>query len=121
MNQQPSTTTIINNPAPAPYYAGASPQYGAPVIGSTVTYLPPGASMAYAYGATFYYSNGTFYQQNGAGYQIVTAPIGANVYTLPNGAYSTTINGSTYYVSGSTYYKPYFDGSQVAYTVSQVG
>jgi hypothetical protein len=67
------------------------------------------------------YSNATFYQPNGAGYQIVTAPIGANVYTLPNGAYSTNINGSTYYVYGSTYYKPYFDGSQVAYTVTQVG
>jgi hypothetical protein len=117
MNQQPVSTTIINNPAP--YYAG-SPQYGAPVIGSTVPYLPPGATMTYAYGATFYYSNGLFYQVNGAGYQIVTAPIGADVYTLPNGAYATTINGSTYYVSGSTYYKPYFDGSQVAYMVSQV-
>jgi Family of unknown function (DUF6515) len=120
MNQQPSSTTIINNPAPAPYYAGASPPYGAPATGSTVAYLPPGATTAYAYGATFYYSNGTFYQQNGAGYQIVTAPIGANVYTLPYGAYASTINGATYYVSGSTYYKPYFDGSQVAYTVAQV-
>ena len=56
-----------------------------------------------------------------AGYQIVTAPIGADVYTLPIGAYSTNINGTIYYVSGSTYYKPYFDGSQVAYTVTQVG
>jgi hypothetical protein len=120
LNQQPATTTIINNPAPAPYYAGASPQYGAPMIGSTVAYLPPGAATTYAYGATFYYSNGTFYQSNGALYQVVTAPIGADVYTLPYGAYATTFNGSTYYVSGSTYYKPYFDGSQVAYTVAQV-
>ena len=59
---QPSTTTIINNPAPAPYYGAPAPAYGAPAIGSTVPYLPPGASTAYAYGATFYYSNGTFYQ-----------------------------------------------------------
>ena len=55
---QPSTTTIIDNPAPAPYYGAPAPQYGAPVIGSTVPYLPP-SSTAYAYGATFYYSNGT--------------------------------------------------------------
>src|SRR5271169_7147325 len=59
MNQQPASTTIINNPAP--YYAG-SPQYGTPVIGSTVPYLPPGATTTYAYGATFYYLNGIFYQ-----------------------------------------------------------
>ena len=76
--------------------------------------------MTYAYGATFYYLNGTFYQPNGTGYQIVTAPIGANVYTLPNGAYSSNISGTIYYVYGSTYYKPYFDGSQVAYTVAQI-
>jgi hypothetical protein len=50
---QPSTTTIINNPAPAPYYGAPAPQYGAPVIGSTVPYLAPGASTTYAYGATF--------------------------------------------------------------------
>jgi hypothetical protein len=65
--------------------------------------------------------NGTFYQANGSGYQIIAPPIGADVYTLPVGAYPTTINGSTYYVYGPTYYKPYFYGSQVAYTVTQVG
>ena len=122
MNQQPSSTTIINNGAPLLLRRQFRPQ-----CGNTCDWLDVKCricrrvrTMAYAYGATFYYVNGTFYQQNGAGYEIVTAPIGANVYTLPNGAYSTTINGSTYYVSGSTYYKPYFDGSQVAYTVAQV-
>ena len=93
--------------------------YNIPAVGSTVPNLPPGAATTYANGGTFYYSNGTFYQASGAGYQIITAPIGADVYTLPSGAYSTTVNGSIFYVSGSTYYKPYFDGSQVAYTVSQ--
>ena len=49
--------------------------------------------------------------------QIVISPIGQRLHSY-QGAYASTINVLT--LDPESYDKPYFDGSQVAYTVAQI-
>jgi uncharacterized protein DUF6515 len=75
-----------------------------PVLGYSVTVLPPGAFAVTFRGGRYWYHSGVWFVPSGPGYVVARPPVGILVPALPPGATVVYVGGIPYYYANDVYY-----------------
>lgn len=75
-----------------------------PVLGYSVTVLPPGAFAVTFRGGRYWYHSGVWFLPSGPGYVVARPPVGILVPALPPGATVIYVGGIPYYYANDVYY-----------------